>query len=88
MSTLEQKILQKIDATEVEQKDVRNRVVTLKRNLLDAESELIACNIRKERLVEELRVLRAVSVSHELTDREQDIERFKLVLPELLKRKP
>lgn len=84
----QEELLQKIKEAVVEQKAARNAVTTLKRQLLDAESQVIFCNLTHERLVEDLRVCRNTTVSYELTEREKDIERFRQVLPDLLKRKP
>lgn len=84
----QEEILKLIAASEIEQKDARTRVAALKRELLDAETNLISCNLNTERLIEELRVCRNTTVCCELTEREKDIERFRLALPELLTRKP
>jgi hypothetical protein len=53
---------------------------------LDAESDLIAANLRLGRLKEELRVHRATTPKVELTHREQDIEAFRAKMPEYKKR--
>lgn len=87
MSSKEE-ILAKIAASEVEQKDARSRVSALKRELLDAETHLIHCSLTNEKLVEELRVHNNTTVTYEPSERDKDIERFRLVLPELLTRKP
>jgi hypothetical protein len=86
MPTPEQMLLEKIKEAEVEQVSARMRIVELKRNIMDAETNLIECNLHQERLVEELRVLRLRTVNREQTPEQKEIERFRLVLPELLKK--
>jgi hypothetical protein len=49
----------------------------------DTESRLIEAKIRKERLQESLRQMRAHTNTHQLTDREKEITAFKLRHPEL-----
>jgi hypothetical protein len=86
MPTPEKQLLQKIKEAEVEQVNARQRIVDIKRAAMDAETLLIECNLHQERLVEELRVLRLRAVDREPTPDEKDIARFRLVLPDLLKK--
>jgi hypothetical protein len=86
MTTKEQEILAAIKEVEVEQKNVRSLVERYKRALLDAESDLIAANLLKEKLVEDLRVHRITTVKVEKSHRDLEIEAFRAKLPELLKK--
>lgn len=86
MHPKEQEILAAIKETEVEKRDARNKVDNLKKSLLDAESDLIAANLRLERLKEELRVHRNTTVKHEPTQREKDIEAFRAKMDDFKKR--
>lgn len=82
----ESELLQKIAEVDIERRDVRALISSLKKDLLNAESDLIHCNLRKEGFVEQLRRVRLETVNHDITIREQDIERFRSIHPALLKK--
>lgn len=84
--TTQEELLKKIADSELEQKSARNRMSMLNKELMNAESHLIFCNLTTERLVEELRMLRAKTIDRTPDLREQDIEEFRAVLPALLKK--
>lgn len=86
MLTKEQEILAAIKEVEVERRDARNKVDSLKKSLLDAESDLIAANLHLERLKEELRVVRMTTPKHEMSQREKDIEEFRSKMEDFKKR--
>jgi len=86
MHPKEQEILAAIKEVEIEKRDARNKVDSLKRSLLDAESDLIAANLHLERLKEELRVHRNTTPKHEPTLREKDIEAFRAKMEDFKKR--
>lgn len=84
MSTeiLESKILDLEDQL----KSIRFLIKYYKDILNSVESTLINVKLQKELAIEELRVLRNSSVCNELTDRQLDIERFKIANIELIKK--
>ena len=63
----------------------RTVVASLKKQLMDAETVLIGANISRSKILEQMRILRNETVDREITDRQEDIERFKKLLPDLLK---
>ena len=69
---------------EEDSKIVHKEMVIRRKALTDVESSLIDINIARDILKEKLRVLKSKKVDTEITDRENDIERFKKVLPGLL----
>lgn len=81
----EQDILNQIKEIEVEQKEARGLVTFHKRAAIDAETRLIAANLKAESLKEQLRVHRITTPRHEETDQDRDLIRFRSKLPELLK---
>ncbi len=86
MAITEQDILQRITEVEVDQKEARGLVAFHKKAAIDAETQLIAANLKYESLKEELRVYRNQHPKKELTYREKDIEEFRQKLPELMKK--
>jgi hypothetical protein len=86
MPTPEEMLIQKIADMEVEQELARVKVSQLKLEVCKADSVFIECSIKKERLIEELRMFRLRAVDKELSHVEKDTERLKLIMPELLKR--
>lgn len=77
-------MLQALDTANQDVKEFRQTVALMKKGLMDAESSLIEATIRQARIQEQLRILRNETVNEEITDRQQEIERFKRLLPELL----
>lgn len=87
MSLDNKELRQAIENAEKELKQARNRVAVLKKAWTDAESEMISAKLTRDRLVEQMRIWRNANIDDlETTDREEDIERFKQVLPDLLKK--
>ena len=86
MPTPEEMLIQKIKDMEVAQELARVKVSQLKLEVCKADSVFIECSIAKERLIEELRTLCLRTVDREPSHSEKDIERLKLVMPELLKK--
>ncbi len=86
MAITEQEILDKIKETELEQKEARSLVTFHKKAAIDAESQLIAANLKAERLKEELRVFRLKYPRKEESYEEKELREFRVRLPELLKK--
>lgn len=86
MTIKEQDILNQIKESELEQKEARGLVAFHKKAAVDAESRLIAANLRIAKLQEDLRVLRVQNPIQEETSREKDIREFKERLPEIMKK--
>jgi hypothetical protein len=86
MPTPEEILVQKIKEAEEARELARIKVSKLKLEVCKADSEFIECSLIKERLVEELRTFRLRKVDTELTHAEKDMERFKKIHPELLKK--
>lgn len=86
MAITEQEILAAIKEVELEQKEARQAVAFHKKAAVDAESNLIAANLKYEKLKEQLRVHRVVTPRYEETPRDTEIERFRELLPSYLKR--
>ena len=80
----EEELVVNIENIDIELKNAKLALAAAKRAAVDAESIYIEIKLKKERLVEELRVCRAAKVNRELTHQEKDVERFKKALPELL----
>ena len=80
----EEELVVNIENIDIELKNAKLALAAAKRAAVDAESIYIEMKLKKERLVEELRVCRATKVNRELTHQEKDVERFKKALPELL----
>lgn len=86
MPTPEEMLIQKIEEVEVERVNARLRIAKAKREALDAESDLIEHSINKDRLIEQLRVVRITTVDYSKTKEEKDIDRLRSIMPELLKK--
>ncbi len=81
MTITEQEILAAIKEIELEQKEARASVAFHKKAAVEAESRLIAANLRFENLNEQLRVHRVTSVRKEATAYDREIEEFRKKLP-------
>ena len=79
-------MLQELDVLLSQEQHIRRSFSHVKKKLLAIESQLIEVTLKKERLNEELRLLRNSTVSQEITERQNDLERFRAVLPELMKK--
>ena len=86
MPTPEEMLIQKIEEVEVERVNARLRIAKAKREALDAESDLIEHSINKDRLIEQLRVVRITTVDYSKTKEEKDLDRLRSIMPELLKK--
>lgn len=82
----EQEILAAIEAADKEYADAKRAFMDAKRKVLDCETELLNAKLRKERLVEELRINRNTvpSATPEKSLRDLDLERFRAEHPELV----
>ena len=86
MHPKEQEILAAIKDAESQQNEVRQQLERLKTATLNAESDLIAANLLREKLVEELRVLRQTMVKVEDTPRDREIAAFRAKMEDYKKR--
>lgn len=86
MHPKEQEILAAIKDAESQQKEARSQMERLKTATLNAETDLIAANLLKEKLVEQLRVLRNTLVQVEDETRERDIAAFRAKMDDFKKR--
>ena len=71
---------------EGELKIAREKVLDLRKQLLDAETSVIGLNIEQSNLSNQLREYRDRTVSYELSNREKEIESFKKVLPDIMRK--
>lgn len=86
LTTLEDNLLFKIKELESEQLEARAKISKAKKEISEAESDLIEHTLHKEKLIEQLRLLRNQTVDTTLSAEDIDLERFKLVHPELSKK--
>lgn len=86
MAITEQEILKAIAEAELEQKEARGLVAFHKKAAVDAESRLIAANLHREKLAEDLRVWHNTTVKHELDARDREIEAFRAKMEDFKKR--
>lgn len=86
MPTPEMILLSKIEELEIEQVNARLRIAKAKREAFDAESDLIELSINKDRLIEQLRVIRVSAIDYSKTKEEVDLDRLRAIMPELLKK--
>lgn len=81
-----EELLQDLSALNDSAQDLRNGLSLLKKQMTDVESQLIANGLKRERIIEQLRVLRNSTVSLEISERQNEIERFRQILPDLMAR--
>ncbi len=86
MHPKEQEILAAIKEAESQQKEARQQLDRLKMDMLNAETDLIAANLLRAKLVEELRVLRNSMVRTEDTPRDREIAAFRAKMDDYKKR--
>ena len=86
MPTPEEILIHKIEEVEVERVNARLRIAKAKQEAVDAESDLIEHSINKDRLIEQLRVVRITTVDYSKTKEEKDLDRLRSIMPELLKK--
>ncbi len=87
----EQELLEKVSDSEREYKEACDRLTEAKKRWTDAETQVIEAKLARDRSKEELRVYRATTpteqlMNFELSPEEADIERFRKLLPELMKK--
>jgi hypothetical protein len=82
----EQDILQQIAETEVLYAEAQVKMREAKKVWIEAESLVIEHKINLENLREQLRMHEMTTPNYKPTLREQDIEAFRLRMPELLKK--
>lgn len=86
MNDIGNQLLKSLQDVNEESQIISEKYDILKRELISLESILINLKIRKSRLIEEIRLFRNSTINSEITEREQDIERFRQKLPELLEK--
>jgi hypothetical protein len=86
LTLIEETFLKQIEDVLTERKAIKIKITQLKMEAFNAESDLIACNLKHERLIEGLRVHKATSVDRSLSPKDIELNRFRGVLPELLKK--
>jgi hypothetical protein len=86
MHPKEQEILAAIKEADSQRKEALTRTERLKKDLLDAETDLIAANLLREKLKEELRVYYNTTVRYEETPRDREIAAFRDKMEDFKKR--
>ena len=84
----EEELLKEMTNVDFELKAVRHEVLVYKDKLLEAETKLIGLKLKKEQIKNDLIRLRGSSIkpgAHK-NERQEDIERFRKILPELLEK--
>lgn len=79
-------LINKIQNINFELNNAKLRLTQLKSDVIKAEDKVINLKLHKERLEEELRMYNNSLVKVEESERSIDIERFRKVLPDLLKK--
>lgn len=79
-------LINKIQNIDFELNNAKLRLKQLKSDVIKAEDKVINLKLHKERLEEELRMYNNSLVKVEESERSIDIERFRKVLPDLLKK--
>ena len=64
----------------------RAKMISHKKKFYECESELLTAKLKKEELIDNLRIMKAADINQPPTYRELDIERFKEVLPSILEK--
>jgi hypothetical protein len=84
----EKELLQELEVAAREVQEARLAVKIAKRAALDAETQFINAKLTQERIQERYRIFKnqQVRVSQETVDDDKELERFRQLLPELLKR--
>jgi len=86
MTTKDQELLEKIKEAELARNEAYQQMTFHKKAWVEAETRLISASILKDKLIEELRVFHATSVNEDTSQRDKEIEEFRLKLPELLEK--
>jgi len=84
----EEELLRELEVAAREVQDARLAVKTTKRAALDAETQFINAKLNQERIQERYRIFKnqQVRVSDDSSENDRELERFRLILPELLKK--
>lgn len=82
----EQELLNAIQKAEEDRKIFKRKITLLKQEINERESDLIEASIRKDRLIERLRVHKSTVPRYLPDEREKEIQAFKEVFPELSKK--
>lgn len=82
----EKELLVKLEVVEKEIKGVRNRINELRLELWNKESDLLTAQLLKEKLMLDLKEAEYMAAEPENKRRDEDIERFRKVLPELMEK--
>lgn len=80
----EQELIKKLAEADREVVDAKKALAEAKKRWTDAETDLITAKITRERIKEELRVYRNVTVRYDPDGRDLEIERFRKDNPELV----
>lgn len=87
MNKEEESLLQQLKEMESLRAEAVDKHAQAKKAVMDAETRLIEITLRRDRVKEQLRMWRYANVDDmETVDREEDIERFRKVLPELMEK--
>lgn len=82
----EKEILSKLEAAEKEIKSTRSKINNLRSELWECESDLLTAQLEKEKLLGELKQFREDNFDPADVARDEDIERFSKLLPDLMKK--
>lgn len=83
MTDTEEKILQQIEEVDLDLLDSKRKLAQAKRLWTDTETEIIELKLKKDRLIEVLRVFRNTSPVQPPSIRDLEIERFRRDNPEV-----
>lgn len=82
--TTEKELVDKLAEAEKEMAEAKKALAEAKRRWTDAETDLISAKINRDRIKEDLRVYRKVTVRYDPDSRDLEIERFRKDNPELV----
>ena len=82
----QEELMKQIADNDEDLKDARRQLSFYREKFLNMESLVISHKLKKERLEEELQALQNRTVKYEMSDEEEVDERFRQLLPELLKK--
>lgn len=80
----EQELINKLAEADREVIDAKKALAEAKKRWTDAETNLISAKINRDRIKEDLRVYRRITVRHDPDARDLEIERFRQDNPELV----
>lgn len=79
-------LIKKLVSINDEKRLMREKMISLRRELWDTESKLIELSINSDRIKEEIRIIKNATVSLDPSERDIEIEKFREKLPELLEK--